>query len=99
MSEQSLIEVAHRSNPNETSLETTNVINYELGDLVKMLFYSKLYPDRKRAYMIEAKIAMSDLITQCRLLCMREGWNFEELMTLGDGRMRERVQRRIEFGE
>ena len=95
----SVLERVEQGNPSETSLETINVMTYELGDLVKMFFYTKLYPDRKQILMIEAKIALSDLLAQCHVVCEREGWNFVELDLLGKERLHERIKRRLELGE
>ena len=86
-------------NPYETSLETASIMTYELGDLVKMLFYSKVYPKDKDVYMIEAKISLSDILAQCHVICEREGWNFIEIDILGKERLFERVQRHIDKGE
>ena len=84
--------------PNEDSLRTANVATYELGDLIKRLFYAQIYPDRRNC-LIEAKIAMSDLIAQCHIICKREKWNFAEIETLGINRAHERIQRRLDLGE
>lgn len=94
-----LLEMIEWGNPTETSLETTNVLTYELGDLVKNLFYSKIYPERKKFHMIEAKTAMTDLLTQCRVISDREGWNFDEMVKMGVDRMIERIERRMNLRE
>lgn len=94
-----ILERVEEGHPGETSLDTANIMIYELGDLVKMLFYSKVYPDRKTINMIEAKIALSDLLAQCHVVCEREGWNFVELDILGKERLHERIKRRLELGE
>lgn len=94
-----LLDKVNYGNSNETSLETSNVLTYELGDLVKNLFYSKIYPDRKKFHMIEAKTAMTDLLTQCQVICDREGWDFKELCEMGVARLIERIDRRIQLGE
>lgn len=94
-----LLSLVEYGNPSETSLETTNVLTYELGDLVKNLFYAKIYPERKQMHMIEAKIALMDLLTQCMIICDREGWNFNELVLMGAERIIERIERRMKLRE
>jgi len=95
----SLLEAVSIGNPDETSLETTNIVMYELGDLVKNLFYSKIYPEKKEYHMVEAKIAMTDLLIQCKTICEREKWDFNELVDIGEKRMIERITRRVELRE
>ena len=95
----SLLEAVQYGNPGETSLETTNVATYELGDLVKNLFYCKIYPEKKDYHIIEAKIAMTDLLIQCKTICEREGWDFNEMVDTGEKRMIERIIRRMELRE
>ena len=90
-----LLEWVEKGNPGETSLETSSVMTYELGDLVKMLFYSKVRPWGARAYMIEAKISLSDLLAQIIILCEREKWDFEEVKKLGIDRAIQRIERRL----
>jgi len=94
-----LLEAVEYGNPNETSLETTNIATYELGDLVKNLFYCKIYPEKKEYHMIEAKISMTDLLIQCKTICEREGWDFAEMIDIGEKRMIERITRRMELRE
>lgn len=97
-----LLELIEKSNPGETSLDVIPILTYELGDLSKMLFYRYIYgklgKDLK-AYNIEAKIAMSDILAQCSIICEREKWDFDELRRLGINRCTERIKRRLEFGE
>lgn len=95
----SILERVEEGHPGETSLDTTNILVYEVGDLVKMLFYSRVYPERKKILMIEAKIALSDILAQCHVICEREDWNFIELDILGIERLHERIKRRLELGE
>jgi len=94
-----LLDAVQYGNPNETSLETTNFVTYELGDLVKNLVYCKLYPEKKDYHIIEAKIAMTDLLIQCKTICEREGWAFAEMVDMGEKRMIERITRRMELRE
>ena len=94
-----LLDKINYAHPGETSLNTSNILTYELGDLVKNLFYASIYSDRKKFHMIEARTAMTDLLTQCQVICDREGWNFDELRKIGIERCIERIDRRIELGE
>ena len=94
-----LFDVVQEGHPGEKSIDTATILTYEVGDLMKMLVYSGLYPERKRAYMIEGKISMMDVITQCQIICDREGWDFNELKRIGSERAIERITRRVEKGE
>jgi hypothetical protein len=96
-----LLEHVNGTNSGETSLDTVAIAMYELGDLAKYLFYRRVYPDEDRTkyYSIEAKIAMSDLLAQCLVICEREGWIFDDLKGLGVARCIERIERRIKHGE
>lgn len=78
----------------EDSLQIANIVTYELGDLIKKLFYAKIYPKRQEVCLIEARIAFSDLIAQCHLICKREGWNFAEVESLGLSRAYEKISGR-----
>jgi hypothetical protein len=92
-----LKEIIDQLDPNETSLQQMSVLMYELGDLAKGVFYAHSY--KESAYMIEAKISLSDLLAQCILLCERQGWDFEEVKQMGIERFIERVNRHIQKGE
>lgn len=91
--------LAALANPAENSLIVLNIIQYELGDLTKKIFYSTKYEEQKDGCLIEAKIALSDMLAQCNVLCKREGWNFEEVVLLGLNRAKERISRYLEFKE
>jgi len=98
-SKSKLLEMIEWGNPTETSLETTIVVNYEQGKVAQNLFYAKLYPEKSKYYMIEAKTEMSDLLTQCKVICDREGWDFDDLVKMGVDRMIERIDRRMKLRE
>ena len=78
-------------------------MTYELGDLAKMLTYEKRYREvnneRSRIYKAEAQTALSDLLTQCVLMCERGGWDFWVTKKLGEERFREKVERHRSLGE
>ena len=93
-----LKEILDELNPDETDIETLSVMTYELGDFAKCLFYKQKY--NEPSYMIEAKIALSDLIAQCIYMCEKQGWDFElEVKPMGIARFIEKVKRHIEKGE
>ncbi len=80
-----------------SSLETCNILTYELGDAVKMFVYAERYnnPD----YLIEARISLSDVLAQIQLLCDRHGWQFWQLKRLGVERFVEKVERHRALNE
>ena len=97
-----LLDRVNQGNSGETSIHTAAIMTYELGDMMKMLVYRHNYknnPNRVKGYMIEAKIALSDLLAQCHVICEREGWVFSEIESLGIERLHERIDRRIRLGE
>ncbi len=79
----------------------TNIIMYELGDLCRAIVYSKRFKDSDKilfrdgfkncdTILSEGKLAMADMITQLRMLCISLNWSFDELSELGIKHLEER---------
>ena len=76
--------------------KTVMVMLYELGDLAKGLVYSgradpEVGVDDRPAYIAEAKVAMADLLMQCRLIAHEFGWGTAELFEMGEERLLHRM--------
>ena len=80
---------------NQTPDETLHVLTYNLGSLVECHHKSKRY---KQGYIDLGKKQMADLISMCRYYCEQKGWNFEELMRLGEEAYLERMEDLRKFG-
>ena len=87
----------------------TNIIMYEFGDLCRSIVYSERFKDNNNTLfrdgfkdtstiLSEGKLAMSDMITQLRILCLSLEWNFDELSELGIKHLEERQKDYIRDG-
>ncbi len=77
--------------------KTIHVLLYEFGDLAKALVYAATNrEDLRPAYLLEARIALADMIMQTRVLAQGLGWNWDEVKDEGEDRLRERIK---EFAE
>jgi len=81
----------------------TNIIMYEFGDLCRSIVYSERFKNNNKTLfrngfkdtnviLSEGKLAMADMITQLRMLCLSLGWNFDDLSELGIKHLEERQQ-------
>ena len=78
---------------NQRFILRTNIMGYELGDLQKYTTKNaqeNLPEQIKKGLEANAKLAMADLIIQCRMLCMDQYWNFDEIQKLGLNHLKER---------
>ena len=81
---------------NQTPDETLHILTYNLGSLIECHHKSKRYGDRGYAKL--AKKQMADLISMCRYYCEQRGWDFEELMSLGEEAYLERMEDLRKYG-
>ncbi len=81
----------------------TNIIMYEFGDLCRSIVYAKRFKDTDKilfrdgfkncdTILSEGKLAMADMITQLRMLCVSLNWSFDELSELGIKHLEERYK-------
>lgn len=76
---------------------TSTIINYEAGHLVRNCFYAYLAghtPDEEQlrsGHLANARVELSDLITQARVLAEVLGWDFSELVSTGEAKLQERI--------
>ena len=82
--------------PEESIERQALVIVYEVGDLMRCI--QRMGCTRSnteyRAYRVEAKKAIADLITQLRLSCEKLGFSFEELDDFGFEALKEKMKER-----
>ena len=87
----------------------TNIIMYEFGDLCRSVVYAERFKNSNKTLfrdgfkdtstiLSEGKLAMSDMITQLRMLCLSFEWNFDELSELGIKHLEERQKDYIRDG-
>lgn len=70
-----------------------NIITYELGDLARAIVYADRFRNDEKQFkirMADAKLAISDVLTQLFLLCETNGWDFHEMRKLGAEHLEER---------
>ena len=65
---------------------------YEFGSIFKCLVYARNVSETKAAYLVEAKVAMSDTLNALRLVCELKDWDFKEVVALGEERYLDRVR-------
>lgn len=71
----------------------TNIMGYELGAIQEFTTKNAqngLDPVIKKGYEANAKLGMADLIIQCRMLCLDNYWEFDEIQKLGLQHLKER---------
>jgi hypothetical protein len=68
------------------------IISYELGDLIRDLFYANRFPEERWAHLANAKLSLADVFTQLSILCRELGFNEEEIRKLGWEHLRERFE-------
>ena len=82
----------------------TNIMGYELGNIQEYTTKNSqkhLDPMIKKGLEENAKLGMADLITQCRMLCLDAGWDFDKIQKLGLDHLKERHEdfKKDGFGE
>lgn len=69
------------------------IMGYELGPIQQYAVYNgRLQMDAvlMKGYEENAKLGMADLITQCRMMCLEMGWNFDDIQKQGLDHLKER---------
>ena len=77
--------------------DVLQVLTYELGDIVKCQYRSRVYGPE--GFKSEQKQAFADLISMVRLFCEKKGWDFEELMRIGEEHYLERMNDLRKYGK
>ena len=72
--------------------ETLHVMTYALGKVIEYYHKAKRYGPIGYYCEENQKKEMSDLISMCRMYCEQRGWDFEDLMKLGERAYIERMQ-------
>lgn len=69
-----------------------NLLALEVGSVAHGLIYADLREGKERqAYLAEARLGLSDLVTVCRQLAEAEGWDWGVLVFDGEERFKERM--------
>lgn len=79
-----------------TEDDILQIMTYELGDIVKCQYRAKVYGPK--GYESEQRQAFADLTSMIRKFCEQKGWNFEELMQVGEEHYIERMRDIGEYG-
>ncbi len=75
----------------ESPRDISGILAYNAGDLIKCLVYAEYHPHHS-AYRAEAILALSDIVTQARILSVYLDTNLSNLQRVGE----ERFVRRME---
>ena len=80
---------------NQTPKDTLLILGYECGDILRHEHYREVYGNDPghSFYCSEGnhKLAVADAISMLRLYCKLKGWDFEELLALGEEHYMERM--------
>lgn len=79
----------------QTKEETLLIATYELGKIIQCQHYTKRFGIDKierMGYLAHGKTEMADLISMLRMYCEQEGWNYKELVEMGQERYLERME-------
>lgn len=78
---------------------TSTIINYESGHVVRNCFYAAMINEDdegeqqlKAGWLANARVELSDLITQARILAAVYEWDWDELVDTGEAKLEERIQ-------
>ena len=81
----------------EPNVDTAlHILQWELGDLAKACVYTKWHPNLANAYREEAGLALASLLFQSRVVISLLGLNLDNLITLGEDIVKERIQEKLE---
>jgi hypothetical protein len=64
-------------------IDRFGILNYQIGDICKMIIYMKAYPDRKEALKEELKIAVGDAFVQLLCVCRSSHVDFYQAALIG----------------
>lgn len=73
------------------------IMGYELGEIQKFAVRNSQGSIPKElmvGHANHAKLGMADLLTQCRMFCFDNGWNFDDIQEMG---MNHLIERQKEF--
>lgn len=77
----------------EPNIDTAlHIMQWELGDLAKSHTYSKWHPDLTTSYKAEAKLALSSLLFQARVVAALLEVSSAELLSIGIETVQDRIR-------
>ena len=71
---------------NKTDILRTTIMGYELGAIQQYtvrVAHKTLHDDMRRGLEENAKLGMADLVTQLRMYCIDNHWNFNDIQAMG----------------
>lgn len=77
---------------------TGMIVGYEAGHMQRNCFYAAMCGDSvgeqelKAGWLANARVELSDLITQARVLAAVYGWTWDELVNTGEAKLLERIE-------
>lgn len=78
--------------------QTLMILTYELGKVIEYNFKAKIYGETAYYSDENQQKEMSDLISMSRYYCELKGWNFQDLMRLGEEGYCERMEDIKQYG-
>jgi len=107
--EHRLQELKNNEPTSDNKFFRTNIIMYEFGDLCRSIDYVERFKNSNKTLfrdgfkdtktiLSEGKLAMADMITQLRMLCLSFEWDFDNLSELGIKHLEERQKDYIRDG-
>jgi len=87
-----------KGNPLQSNiLARLTILTYNLGDLVKAVYYALHYGEgiHDRGYRAEIKIALADTLAQLKVLIHYLGFSEEEIERLAYERLQEFISKRL----
>lgn len=89
--------IANSANP-QTPSQTLRVLTYEIGKVNEHFHRAEVYPSERNLYMGDMKGEVADSVSMLRMFCEHYGWNFEEIMKLGEERYLEKQEDLRRYG-
>lgn len=90
--------VGNSVNP-QTPEQTLLVLTYELGKVIEYNYKARVYGVVGYYCDANQRKEMADLISMARMYCQQKGWDFEELMRLGEEAYLERMEDIRKYGK
>jgi hypothetical protein len=70
--------------------DTVRILTYNVGVVNHSYHYAKLFG--RKGQIAEMKLAVADSVSMLRMLCEQEGWNFDDVIVMGEEHYLEQQQ-------
>lgn len=83
---------------------TASIISYEAGHFLRNCFYASMVGESdseqqlKAGWLANARVELSDLLTQTRVVAAVYGWDWQELIETGEAKLQERINTYVARG-